>query len=158
VYACADGKYVAIGSLEPKFWKEFCAKVGKNEWTEITMHPGAGQDKLKEEVKQFFMTRTSKEWQMLLQNEDICFTLINDVSDLANDDYLKERNMFVESRHGVAGNYKTINQPLKFGQMQPGNYWVAPDLGEDTLAILNELNYSEEQIKDLREKNSIKTK
>lgn len=157
VYACADGKYIAMGSLEPKFWSQFCAKVGRTEWTKVTIHPGPEEEQLKREVREFFATRSSAEWQELFKNEDICFTVINSMSDLAGDKYLNERKMFIDTLHPVAGNYKTISQPLKFEQHENKTSWPAPDLGHDTLAILKELNYTDEQIANLRTKNTVKT-
>ena len=156
VYKCKDGKQVALGSLEPKFWNKFCAKVGRTDWNEKLLQQGEELQKLKQEVKELFLTKPREDWLELFKGEDFCFTTINELPDMETDTYLNERNMFVENEHAAVGKYKTINQPLKFLQTKFDNNWSAPDLGDDSLTVLKELNYNEEQIKELMNKNVIK--
>ena len=158
VYKCRDGKFVALGSLEPKFWNKFCAKVERQDWSERFLQKGEELLKLKSEVKELFLTNTREEWLLLFQNEDICFTTINDISEIETDVYLNQRKMFVENEHPSVGKYKTINQPLKFKQTNFDNNWSAPDLGDDTASILSEINYSHATITDLKNKSIVKLK
>ncbi|MHB8606251.1 MAG: CaiB/BaiF CoA transferase family protein [Thermoplasmatota archaeon] len=53
VYACSDGKFVALGALEPKFWAGFCAAAKKPEWEERIMDADA-----RGEVAAWFASRT----------------------------------------------------------------------------------------------------
>jgi alpha-methylacyl-CoA racemase len=157
VYKCADGKFIALGSLEPKFWNKFCAKAGRQDWTERFLLKGEESTKLKAEVKAFFLAKEREEWLAYFKEEDICLTTINDISEIESDAYLNERNMFVENEHAAVGKYKTINQPLKFKQSSFDNNWNAPDLGDDTTAILQELNYTSNELSALKQKGIIKT-
>ena len=157
IYACADGKYLALGSLEPKFWNAFCQKAGKPGWSVAFLKKGAELASLKEEVVSFFKTKPRAEWIQFFKNEDICLTTVNDLADLEHDAYLNERNMFLNNEHAAAGKYKTINQPLKFKETNAAIYWPAPELGDDTTTILGDLNYSEVQITNLNRKGIIKT-
>jgi len=156
VYKCKDGKHVALGSLEPKFWNLFCARVGRKDWSEKFLLKGEELKQLKKEVRELFLTKTKTEWLEEFKNEDFCFTPINDLPEIENDAYLNERGMFVENEHSAVGKYKTINQPLKFLQTKFDNNWSAPDLGDDSLTVLKELSYSDEQIKELLNKNVVK--
>jgi alpha-methylacyl-CoA racemase len=158
VYRCKDGKYVALGSLEPKFWNRFCNKIGRSDWSERFLQQGAELTKLKDEVATMFLTKTREEWLDFLKEEDICFTGINDLDEIENDKYLNERSMFIENEHPAVGKYKTINQPLKFKESNFANQWSAPDLGDDSAGILRELNYNDERISELRDKNVVKLK
>jgi alpha-methylacyl-CoA racemase len=157
VYKCADGKFIALGSLEPKFWNKFCSKAGKPDWAERFLLKGEEATKLKGEVKDFFLAKRREQWLQYFKEEDICLTTINDISEIEHDAYLNERKMFVENEHAAVGKYKTINQPLKFKQTNFDNNWNAPDLGDDTEAILQELNYSATDISALKQKGIIKT-
>lgn len=157
-YKCSDGKFVALGSLEPKFWSKFCEKVQRPEWTGLFLSKGDALVKLKQDVQALFLTKTQQQWNDFFAADDICFTVINDLPDMENDVYLNQRGMFVENEHPAVGKYKTINQPLKFKQTKFDNNWSAPDLGDDTAGILNELKYSEKELADLLNKNIIKTK
>jgi len=155
IYACADGKYIALGSLEPKFWNKFCKRAERPDWSEKVLQQG---DALKTEVSAYFAAKPRAEWIDFFKQDDICLTVINDLSDLENDTYLNERGMFVQNEHAAVGKYKTINQPLKFKETKFDNNWSAPDLGDDSASVLHELKYSAEQIADLSKKGIIKTK
>ncbi|HRG89130.1 MAG TPA: CoA transferase [Chitinophagales bacterium] len=156
VYRCADGKFVALGSLEPKFWNKFCTRVNRPEWSTGFLKKGEELKQLKQEVAALFATRTRAEWLEYFKEDDFCFTTINDLEELENDAYLNERHMFVENEHPAVGRYKTINQPLKFLQAKFDNNRSAPELGYDTSAILIEMNYNETQIKELKDKSIVK--
>ncbi len=158
VYKCSDGKFVALGSLEPKFWSKFCVKVQRPDWTGLFLQKGEELLKLKSEVQTLFLAKTKADWVEYFKAEDICFTGINDLPDMENDAYLNERGMFAENEHAAVGKYKTINQPLKFKQTKFDNNWSAPDLGDDSASILKELNYSEDAQSELINKNIIKVK
>ncbi len=45
VYECADGKYVSLGALEPKFWAGFCQMANKPEWLPLQFPSGRGDKK-----------------------------------------------------------------------------------------------------------------
>lgn len=157
VYKCADGKFVALGSLEPKFWNKFCAKAGRHDWTERFLTP-AEIASVKREIKDFFLSKPRQEWLIFFEGEDICLTTVNSLADMESDKQLAERNMLLENEHPAVGKYKTINQPLKFKQTIFDNNWSAPDLGDDSSSILKELNYTEEAIQQFSNKGVVKLK
>lgn len=73
-YECADGKFVAIGAIEPQFYALLL------EATELTDDPEfAGQmnparwPALKTRLTDIFRTRTRDEWSALMEGSDICF-------------------------------------------------------------------------------------
>ena len=158
VYKCADGKYIALGSLEPKFWNKFCARAGKPEWQTEFVKKGEALEDLKRDVAAFFVTKTRSEWVDFFKQDDICLTVINELDELEHDPYLNQRGMFVQNEHPSVGKYKTINQPLKFKETTFDNNWNAPELGSDSASILKELNYTETDIANLLQKGIVKTK
>ena len=158
VYQCSDGKYVALGSLEPKFWNKFCEKVNRKDWSAAFLKKDEELAALKNEVTLLFKTRTRDEWVHFFKHEDICLTPVNELAELEHDQYLNERNMFVNNEHPVVGKYKTINQPLKFKQTSFDNNWNAPELGDDTASILEALNYDKLRVSKLVEAGVIKIK
>lgn len=157
VYQCADGKYIALGSLEPKFWNKFCEKAGRKDWTERFLNPNE-VEAVKAEVKEFFASKPRSEWLNYFAGEDICLTTVNSLADLESNQHLMERGMLLENEHAAVGKYKTINQPLKFKQTIFDNNWSAPDLGDDSASVLKELNYTEQTIAQLAAKGIIKLK
>ena len=156
VYRCADGKFVALGSLEPKFWNKFCERVNRNEWSERFLSTGNELSRLKKEVADLLLTKTRDEWIAFFAEDDICITKVNELSEMETDELLLERNMLVTNEHPSVGKYKTINQPLKFLSTTFDNNWSAPDLGDDTTAVLRELGKSDAQILELINKGCVK--
>jgi alpha-methylacyl-CoA racemase len=156
VYKCRDGKFIALGSLEPKFWRGFCMKAAKPQWTDGFLLKGVQLQKLKQEVTDFFLQETAGHWAEEFKNEDICLTVVNHLSDLSQDEYLNERHMFIEHEHSSGGKYKTINQPIKFQQNDFSNNEHAPSLGQHTHIILHEIGYTDQAINDLKKKNLIR--
>ena len=139
-----DGKWIALGSLEPKFWMGFCQLVGKVDWMNKIFNAT-----LKPEVDELFLTKTRDEWVEFAKDSDICLTAILEMDELESDDYLQKRNMFVEHEHPTYGKYKGINQPIKFGNTPSSSGWAPPLMGEDNVDILKSLGYSAEEIQAL---------
>lgn len=158
VYECADGKHVALGSLEPKFWNKFCAAVGRPEWSKSFLKQGEELEQLKADVRALFLTKTRQQWVDFMKPHDVCLTPINELNELETDKYLTERQMFLENEHPAVGKYKTINQPLKFKQSTFDNNWSAPMLGDDTAAVLKEINYTDDRILALKQSGAVKLK
>ena len=155
-YACKDGKYIALGSLEPKFWEAFCDVVNKPAWKTRIMDSGEDKEHLKQEVAALFQSRTQTEWLELAKGNDICLSPVLDMADLANDPQLQHRSMVVPQTLPSGATYNTIGIPLKFGGTPAVISWNAPTLGEDTIAILKELGYAESVIKDMLDAQVVK--
>jgi alpha-methylacyl-CoA racemase len=67
VYACADGGFLALGALEPKFWERFCAAVRRPEWVarafDLTLVPA---------LDELFSQKRRDDWDALLRPADCC--------------------------------------------------------------------------------------
>ncbi len=144
IYSCKDGKWIALGTLEPKFWMGFCALINKPEWANRMFDA-----QMKDELEKLFKTKNRDEWAALGKTADVCLTAILEMDELETDEYLQERNMFVEHNHPVYGQYKGIAQPIKFSDSEPFQGWAPPMLGEDNENILQELGYTEDEVSEL---------
>lgn len=75
-YETKDGKFVSFGAIEPQFMQVFIEKAGLDaSWMQNHMNP-AEWPRLKEELTALFKTKTSEEWQTLLDGTDACFAPI----------------------------------------------------------------------------------
>jgi crotonobetainyl-CoA:carnitine CoA-transferase CaiB-like acyl-CoA transferase len=156
IYECQDGKYVALGSLEPKFWMGFCQMVGHPEWMGKAM-PGSGQiEELKADIAELFRTKTRDEWIEYAAGFDICLSPVLHLNEIEDHPHFRSRKMITEHEHERYGKVKGIAQPLKFSGEDLHEGWAAPALGEHSKLVLKEFDFDEKQVQDLAEKGIIK--
>ena len=84
IYKCADGRHVALGALEPKFWQKFCNLMGHPEWGGRLM-----EKELIAEVAALFATQPMKYWTDKLENEGVCFSPILTVKEASEHSLFK---------------------------------------------------------------------
>lgn len=139
VYQCRDGRYVALGTLEPKFWQKFCALVDKPDWLSFLLPQNPAQlAGFKTQIQAVFTEKDRDEWTRFGLEHDILITPVNDLADLKTDPHLLARQMIVTQEHPVAGPIQTIGVPLKFSGTPAQPAWPAPQLGEDTADVLGQ--------------------
>ncbi len=75
LYACADGRHITVGALEPPFWRELCEGVGRPDLVPTQFDPEA-----RATWREFFLTKSRDEWLALLDGRDACVGPVNSVS------------------------------------------------------------------------------
>ncbi len=138
LYKCKDEKWIALGSLEPKFWQGVCVLIGKPDWGPRMMPIPEEVEKLKNDLQDIFITRTRDEWVEAAAPLDVCLTPILELEESEKDIHLNQREMFYEVEHPDYGKVKGINQPFKFSETPAKPSWAAPLMGEDN-ELLNNL-------------------
>ena len=97
VYETRDGKYVAVGAIEKRFYAELVKRLG------VTMADLPGQDdrsrwdELKARLAAVFITRTRDEWATIFADGDGCVSPVLDLVECTQHPAARARNMFVES-------------------------------------------------------------
>lgn len=151
VYECADGKYIALASLEPKFWERFCTLVSKPEWKVMMLGSAEEIIYLKKEITALFKTKSRDEWVKLADNIDLCMSPVLEVHEVEKHPHLIEREMIVEQEIPGHVKMKTFGVPVKLSVTPAKPSWNAPAAGEDTLSILSEIEVKPELIRKLKE-------
>ena len=83
VYACADGRRLTVGALEPKFFARLCELLERPELAR-RQYDGA-QDALGAELAATFATRPLAEWLALFEHEDVCVGPVATLGEAAAD-------------------------------------------------------------------------
>lgn len=156
VYECKDGKFIALGTLEPKFWMGFCTMINKPEWMNRAMPTPDNVKSLKADLQALFLTKTRDEWEAMGEKFDVCMSPVLEMDEIEQHPNTIARQMIVEHEHPKYGKVKSINQPLKFSNSELHKGWAAPLLGEHNETVLKSFGYEQGQIDDLVQKGILK--
>ena len=148
-YATGDGRFVALGALEPKFWKSFCDGVGLD--ADMTaMIPGPHQVDLRRKLEAIFATRTRDEWASFGAERDCCLEPVLEPHELRDDGHLRARGVFFTraTRFGESLQFRLpVGEPAEA---------PAPAMGEHTDAVLAECGLDAAEIAALRSAGAIR--
>jgi len=153
IYRTRDGRYLTLSTREPWFWERLCRFFEREEWIPH-MRP---KDELKERMFAFFRSKFLEkdlgEWVQILEEADIEFGPVNRTEEeLKADPHIKARQMVIETVDPFTQEKRNESGfALKFGRTPGGLRRGPKPMGFDTMAILQELGYSSDQIEMLRQ-------
>jgi len=152
VYETLDSKYISVGTLEPKFWANFCKALGREDLVAKQFSEGEERSSLFEEIRKIIKTKTRHEWETFFKDIDACVEPVLEMEEVLSHPQFVHRGIFQEVNHPVEGEIKQIGFPIKFSET-PGEIRTPPPLpGEQTVSILLSLGYSESEIDQFKKK------
>lgn len=75
IYETADGRFLTLGALEPKFWANFCRCVGHEDWT-ARQGETLPQTALIDEVSALLASKPLSHWEKVLEDADCCYQAV----------------------------------------------------------------------------------
>ena len=145
VYRTSDGRYLACGALEKKFWGNLCKVIEREDLIDA-IDDQSNYSTLRILLEKTFASHTLKEWLEKLDGKDTCVTLVKNLDEVFNDPHVKVNELVKELSDAELGNYKQLGIPIKLSAT-PGEFLTkAPKLGEHNLEILRSIGYSDEEI------------
>lgn len=147
-YQTSDGRYVHLGALEWRFWRNFCEAIGHPAWSELQMAEGAEADAMGEEIAALFRTDTRDHWVAKLAPLDTCVAPVLTLEEARESELFRAREMFVEYDHPVDGKIVQAAFPVKMDRFH-FRAMPAPLHGEHTREILAEAGVDESELAEL---------
>jgi crotonobetainyl-CoA:carnitine CoA-transferase CaiB-like acyl-CoA transferase len=85
LYQAADGRWLAVGALEPKFWSELCRRLGCERFIHDQFAEGTRRLEIIGELARIFRSRAAQEWFEILRTSDTCVTPVRDPGEVMED-------------------------------------------------------------------------
>lgn len=138
IYRCADGKFIAIGAIEPQFQQAL--------FKGLALEAGAGRD----EIATVIRSRTRDQWAAHFAGADACVTPVLDLEEAPVHPHNIARRTFLD----LEGVFQPAPAPRYSGMSldRPDPPRVE---GEDGDAILGELGYSGDEIARMRSEGAL---
>ena len=149
-YETLDGKYIAIGPVEPKFWAQLLRQIGGEGEDLLELEDRSEWPRVSERLAGIFRSRTREEWCRLLEGSDVCFAPVLSMGEAPQHPHNRERQTFVE----VEGVVQPAPAP-RFSRT-PSRIQQSPaEPGEHTRAALKDWGFSEAELERLQKEGVI---
>ena len=97
-YECLDGKYVAVGAIEPKFYNSLVEVLGLNKISEEKEQMDKSRwPELKKKFSSIFLTKTRGEWCKIMKDKDVCFSPVLSITEAYEHPHNKARKLFLKN-------------------------------------------------------------
>ena len=144
-YTCADGKFVAIGAIEPHFFRLLCERIGI-EVPDLGGHfDRETWPELKRRIAAVIATRTRAEWCEILEGTDACFAPVLDWDEAPAHPHNVARGTFIE----IDGVIQPAPAP-RFSRTPGGVQRPPAEPGEHTESVLADWGFTPTEIESLR--------
>lgn len=158
-YATADGRFVAIGALEPKFFSRLLELTGiPHEAFADAGFRSASQPMnsakwpaLRRRLDTAFRQKTRDEWCAIMAGTDVCFAPVLTLEEVQDHPHNRYRNAVIE----VDGVRQNAPAP-RFSRSRTAPPTAAPAAGQDTAAVLKSCGYSPAAISEMQQQGIVR--
>ena len=154
VYKTKDGRYLSIGTIEPKFWQKMCRLIDLPE-LESRQFDFANSAEIKEKLAAAFAGKTQAEWLELIGKDEFCVTPIRTLQEALDSSLTTEQSQMLVTKKEDFGNYTYVKSAAKLSDTPGTIRKRAPYLGEHTQEVLKSAGYTKEEIAAMHEKGEI---
>lgn len=149
VYRCKGDGFLAVGSLEPKFWMGVLQALDCLDLMDDGLSLNEEGAATKEALQTLLLTKTREEWADFFAKLDVCVEPVMSIPEVQEDEHAKARGYFQSYEHPTEGPMTTPRSPFFLVGVEPPEPVGAPGLGENSKDILLEFDFSDEEIQAL---------
>ena len=159
-YPCADGLYLSLGLLDPKWWPAFCEALERDDLMvdERFAQPAGrigNREALIEELNLTFARKPRDEWLTLLKAANLPCGPVNDYAAVAKEPQVIANEYITTLQDANLGEVGVVGSPIDMSVTVSGPRSTAPDLGQHTEEILLEFGYTWDDIERFKESSVI---
>jgi alpha-methylacyl-CoA racemase len=145
-YRTSDGRYIAVGAVESRFFAELLDKLGLADAGLPEQHDRAGWPRLREAFEAAFRSKTRDQWCAIFEGSDACVAPVLGFSEAPDHPQHRARGSFVE----VAGVIQPGPAP-RFSATPSGLPTPAPTRGEQGAAALRDWGFDRVAVERLQQ-------
>jgi crotonobetainyl-CoA:carnitine CoA-transferase CaiB-like acyl-CoA transferase len=155
-YRTRDGHWLFLVMPQPKvYWAKICRALGREEWLDVARHGSYEQmmerhEAVVSELDRLFAERDFEDWKRRLDAEKLIWAPGAELPQVVEDPQLHAMEYFPTLAVPGAGTIRTVAAPVRIAGAEIGPQGPAPEPGQHTAAILNELGYDAARIAHLR--------
>jgi crotonobetainyl-CoA:carnitine CoA-transferase CaiB-like acyl-CoA transferase len=149
LYACSDGRYVAVTSAEPRTWSALCEGLGVPE-LKASLHQAPQAQTTTETLAEIFRARPAAEWVARLAPLGAAITVMNHADQVLEDPQVRARASVVESS-GVPVPASPIRLSSADGRQTATATEPPHTVGQDTDDVLSSAGFTETERQALAE-------
>jgi crotonobetainyl-CoA:carnitine CoA-transferase CaiB-like acyl-CoA transferase len=142
VYGTRDGRWLAVGALEDKFWKTLCQTLGRPDLAGGAMAQGDDGAHVRGELTAIFAGAPLAHWTDLFANVDCCVTPVSTLDEALADPQFAARGMVVDRPDGS----RQYAPPYRLSEHEFMLTRGAPAQGEHTSEVLRASGYNDAAI------------
>jgi alpha-methylacyl-CoA racemase len=150
-YAARDGKWLAVGAIEPHFYANLCKALGLERFIPF-QEDDARQDEIRAAFREAFAAKDRDTWVAELAPANTCVSPVYSVPELVRDPHFRARNAFLRARDPGRGEFELLAPTFAGADREHPTFHVRPAAETDTEALLAAAGYSSEKISALRAK------
>ena len=151
-YECADGKYVAIGAIEPQFYAELLARAEVSDPQFQQQHDATQWPELKAKLGAILKTKTRDEWDAIMAGSDACFAPVLTMVEAPQYSANEQRAVYTEvdglTHPSPAPRFKRTPSEISHGTRA---------LGADTVSVLQSCGMDEAAVSALLDTGAAQT-
>ncbi len=147
VYRCRDGRALAVGALEAKFWERLCQALGRPELAGRQWAAGDTRAHARASLAALFASRDRDEWVSMLAAHDVCVEPVLTLGEVAA--HPAAASALMDVPLGSA-RLRTVGPPVRFSGTPAEPPARPPALGEHTDAVLDEAGFTRGDVERMR--------
>jgi alpha-methylacyl-CoA racemase len=149
-YECADGRWVAVGAIEPAFYRNLCRLLDCERWSDQQLDDDV-QDEIRAAFRSAFAGRTRDEWVAELAPADTCVGPVYSVPELVADPHILARGLIADAEHDTRGPFRQLGTVLAGTDTSRHQFRVRDAAVTDTDELLAKAGLTTDEITALRE-------
>jgi alpha-methylacyl-CoA racemase len=150
VYPCRDGKWLAVGAIEPQFFANLCRALGCEQWIEH-QHDDAVQDEIRMDLRRALATRDRDDWVAELGPANTCVSAVASVPEVTEDPHFAARDTFSDAHDAQHGEFRQLGRVLAGMNRHQGRVEVRPATVTDTGELLRGAGFDRTEVAALLE-------